>query len=203
MTQANNVGILTPKINASGQLDVTTGVTGTLPVANGGTGAATLTSANVILGAGTSAVTFVAPGSNGNVLTSNGSTWTSAAPAGGGVSSLNGQTGAVVNTTLYAIGSYVVGRIAPTNRSNNTSAVDATLAGTSLTNVSVGAGWLFDGEGGSTAGVSAIGVFGAGTGVSAGLVNTGSWRCLSPAGHGPQAGTNGGQQVPGLWVRYA
>jgi hypothetical protein len=64
-------------------LPLTTGVTGTLPVANGGTGASTLTSANVILGAGTSAVTFVAPGSSGNVLTSNGSTWTSAtAPTG-------------------------------------------------------------------------------------------------------------------------
>jgi hypothetical protein len=63
--------------------NLTTNVTGTLPVANGGTGAATLTSNNVLLGAGTSAVTFVAPGSNGNVLTSNGSTWTSAAAGGG------------------------------------------------------------------------------------------------------------------------
>jgi hypothetical protein len=65
------------------QVNVATDVTGTLPVANGGTGASTLTSANVILGAGTSAVTFVAPGSSGNVLTSNGSTWTSAAAGGG------------------------------------------------------------------------------------------------------------------------
>jgi hypothetical protein len=37
----------------------------------------------VIIGNGTSAVAFVAPGSNGNVLTSNGSTWTSAAASGG------------------------------------------------------------------------------------------------------------------------
>jgi hypothetical protein len=57
---------------------------GTLGVANGGTGAATLTANNVILGNGTSAVQFVAPGTNGNVLTSNGSTWASTAPAGGG-----------------------------------------------------------------------------------------------------------------------
>jgi hypothetical protein len=64
-------------------VNAATNITGTLPVANGGTGASTLTSANVILGAGTSAVTFVAPGSNGNVLTSNGSTWTSAAASGG------------------------------------------------------------------------------------------------------------------------
>ena len=64
-------------------------VTGTLPVANGGTGAATLTANNVILGNGTSAVQFVAPGANGNVLTSNGTTWvSSAAGASGTVTSV-------------------------------------------------------------------------------------------------------------------
>jgi hypothetical protein len=57
---------------------------GTLAVARGGTGAATLDANNVILGNGTSAVQFVAPGTTGNLLTSNGSTWTSTAPAGGG-----------------------------------------------------------------------------------------------------------------------
>ena len=50
-------------------------------VASGGTGLATLTANNVLLGNGTNAVQFVAPGSTGNVLTSNGSTWTSAAAA--------------------------------------------------------------------------------------------------------------------------
>lgn len=57
---------------------------GTLAVARGGTGQTSLTANNVILGNGTSAVQFVAPGTNGNVLTSNGTTWTSAAAAGGG-----------------------------------------------------------------------------------------------------------------------
>ena len=55
--------------------------TGTLPVANGGTGAATLTANNVLLGNGTSAPQAVAPGTSGNVLTSNGTTWQSTAPA--------------------------------------------------------------------------------------------------------------------------
>jgi hypothetical protein len=56
------------------------------PVANGGTGATTLTANNVILGNGTSAVQFVAPGANGNVLTSNGTTWQSTTPAASGAS---------------------------------------------------------------------------------------------------------------------
>jgi hypothetical protein len=58
--------------------------TAILPVANGGTGAATLTANNVLLGNGTSALQVVAPGTTGNVLTSNGTTWTSAAPAASG-----------------------------------------------------------------------------------------------------------------------
>jgi hypothetical protein len=69
--------------NATG-LPIVAGTTGTLSVARGGTGATTLTANNVILGNGTSAPLFVAPGTSGNVLTSNGSTWTSAVlPAGG------------------------------------------------------------------------------------------------------------------------
>jgi hypothetical protein len=67
-------------------VNLATNVTGTLPVANGGTGAATLTANNVILGNGTSAVQFVAPGSSGNVLTSNGTTWQSTTPAATGAS---------------------------------------------------------------------------------------------------------------------
>ena len=66
-----------------GGVDLTAEVTGTLPVNKGGTGAATHTANNVLIGAGTSAVTSVAPGTNGNVLTSNGTVWASAAASGG------------------------------------------------------------------------------------------------------------------------
>lgn len=62
-------------------VNAATNVTGTLPVANGGTSLATLTANNVILGNGTSAPLFVAPSTSGNLLTSNGTTWQSTAPA--------------------------------------------------------------------------------------------------------------------------
>lgn len=48
-----------------------------LNVAGGGTGQASLTANNVILGNGTSGVQFVAPGTSGNFLVSNGTTWVS------------------------------------------------------------------------------------------------------------------------------
>jgi len=66
-------------IQIAGLVNLATNVTGTLPVANGGTSSATLTANNVLLGNGTSALQVVAPGTVGNVLTSNGTTWTSAA----------------------------------------------------------------------------------------------------------------------------
>jgi hypothetical protein len=60
--------------------------TGTLGVDQGGTSLTTLTLNNVILGNGTSAPLFVAPGTSGNVLTSNGTTWASTTPAASGAS---------------------------------------------------------------------------------------------------------------------
>ena len=58
----------------------------TTPVSAGGTGSTTLTANNVLLGNGTSALQAVAPSTSGNVLTSNGTTWVSQAPAASGIS---------------------------------------------------------------------------------------------------------------------
>jgi hypothetical protein len=58
-------------------------VTGQLGVSNGGTGLSSLTANGVLLGNGTGTPTFVAPGSSGNVLLSNGTTWTSGTLATG------------------------------------------------------------------------------------------------------------------------
>lgn len=114
------------KSGANSDITSITGLTTALTVAQGGTGAATLTANNVVLGNGTSAVQFVAPSTTGNLLTSNGTTWTSAAPPAGGVTSavagngiaVSGATGAVTisldyyagstfGNTSYPIGSYL------------------------------------------------------------------------------------------------
>jgi microcystin-dependent protein len=67
-----------------GKIGLTTHVSGALPAGNGGTGQATLTANNVLLGNGTSAVQTVAPGSSGNALVSNGTTWVSGPPVPSG-----------------------------------------------------------------------------------------------------------------------
>jgi hypothetical protein len=99
---------LTGTVTSSGNLtlggtlsgvSLATQVTGTLPVANGGTGATTLTANNVLLGNGTGAPLTVAPGSSGNVLTSNGTTWTSATPAATGAT--KGQ--AIVFSLIFGL----------------------------------------------------------------------------------------------------
>lgn len=71
-------------VTSSGTLAVTLSGTA-LPVVNGGTGTSSLTANNVIIGNGTSAPLFVAPSTSGNVLTSNGTTWASTAPAASGI----------------------------------------------------------------------------------------------------------------------
>jgi hypothetical protein len=60
-------------------------LTTTLPVSSGGTGSANLTLGSVVVGNNTGTVTLVSPGTTGNVLVSNGTTWISQAPAASGI----------------------------------------------------------------------------------------------------------------------
>lgn len=54
-----------------------------IAVADGGTGVSTIAANAVVLGNGTNAIQTVSPGTSGNILTSNGTTWTSSVPVGG------------------------------------------------------------------------------------------------------------------------
>ena len=107
-------------------------------VAQGGTGLSTLTANNVILGNGTSTPLFVAPSTSGNVLTSNGTTWQSTAPAAGGITYTTTKTanytavkndGVLTNTTA---GAFTV--TLPASPSNGDQVVVADAAGTWGTN---------------------------------------------------------------------
>jgi hypothetical protein len=131
--------------------NLTTNVTGTLPVGNGGTGATTLTANNVVIGNGTSAVQFVAPGTSGNVLTSDGSTWTSAAGAAGGGSGLFNTSITTASSTAVNIASanvfaaastaglrYIIHSLHVTNISGSTPAeVTAQITGTTYSSISL------------------------------------------------------------------
>lgn len=107
MTQAFNLSQLANNLNSSGQLDATDGLNGLVPIANGGTNASTASSARTNLGVAISSdvMPWVAPSTAGNVLTSNGSVWTSSAPSGGGgsyvyLSTANASTSVVDFTGL-------------------------------------------------------------------------------------------------------
>ena len=82
---ANNVNITGGSI---------TGITD-LAVADGGTGASTFTANSIVLGNGTSALNgnMVAPSTSGNLLVSNGTTWTSTTLASSGIKLGLGITG--------------------------------------------------------------------------------------------------------------
>jgi hypothetical protein len=84
---------LTPSTGTTGAVTLA----GTLAVANGGTGANTLSANAVLLGNGTSTLQTVAPGTSGNVLTSNGTTWTSAAASTGAMTLIATSTQAGTN----------------------------------------------------------------------------------------------------------
>ena len=104
------------KSGANSDITSLTGLTTPLAVSQGGVGVATIAANAVVLGNGTSAIQTVAPGTAGNVLSSNGTTWTSTpaqtivtgagvATAGGTFTVTTGSTGKCLITlqgNIYA-----------------------------------------------------------------------------------------------------
>lgn len=125
-----------------GAVSLTADVSGTLPYGNGGTGATSFANHGVVT-AGATALTTVAPGTSGNVLTSNGTDWTSAAEGHLGtvtsvnVTSANGvsATGGPITTsgsftfTLAAITPTTVAGTDTTDSSSSTTGAFKTAGG--------------------------------------------------------------------------
>jgi hypothetical protein len=172
---------------ANPTVSLASGVTGILPVANGGTSLTTLTANNVILGNGSSAPTFVAPSTTGNVLTSNGTTWTSAVLPAGGLTY-------VVKTSNYTTQDKE-GVLANTSGGAFTVTLPATPAtGAQVVVADSGSAWgtnnLTVGRNGSTIGDLAQDLVCDITGASVQLVYDGStWEVYA------QVGGNGGSVV--------
>jgi hypothetical protein len=134
---------------------------GTLAVARGGTGATTLNAAAVIIGNGTSAPTFVAPGTSGNVLTSNGSAWVSEASgsyAGSSIVAFYSSGTFTVPTGITQLYVEVVSGGAGASESGNIyggrggyawARITGLTPGSSIT-VTVGAGGGVGGDGGTS-----------------------------------------------------
>ena len=147
---------------------------GTLAVARGGTG-----TASPSLVGGTN-ITISGTWPNQTVTA-----------AGGGVTSLNGQTGAITNTDLYAIGSYISAR----TPNNDNSAVNATIAGSSLRIIGTSCLWSANDGQFMWLDPFSLSRYNLGGGTNP---NTGTWRCLSTAN-----GIVGAGGSPGLWVRIS
>jgi len=125
-----------------------------ISVVSGGTGLETLTAESVMIGNGTNAVKFVAPGTNANILTSNGTAWVSQAPAGGqafpsGTVMLFAQTSAptgwtknsstgndsalrLVTGSVSTGGSVAFSSVFVTNRAVNITSVSGSIGATTL-----------------------------------------------------------------------
>ena len=75
----------------------------TIAVANGGTGATSLTASGVLIGNATSPVTTVAPSTNGNVLTSNGTSWISGTPTVSLIREIANEFSATTSQTSFTL----------------------------------------------------------------------------------------------------
>lgn len=147
--QANAIaGTTTLTLPTTSGVLYSTPTAGVINVANGGTGLSTLTANNVVIGNGTGNVTFVAPGTSGNVLSSNGSAWVSVAAAAfdAGTVLIFGQTSAPTGwTKLTNLDNYALRVVSGTAGTGGSVAFTTAFASQSVSG-SVGSTTLGTGE---------------------------------------------------------
>jgi microcystin-dependent protein len=163
---SNQTVTLSGDVTGSGTTSISTTL-GTVPVSKGGTGLTTLTANNIILGNGTSSPTFVAPGTSGNLLTSNGTTWQSSALSSGSL--------VPTGTLMPYAGSTAPSGYLLCDGSNVSRGLYGALFGVISTTYGVG-------DGATTFGIPDMrGRFPMGSGTGVGLNNSGSGRTTGAA----------------------
>lgn len=111
---------------------------GTLAVASGGTGAITHSVNGLLTGNGTSAVTTIAPGTNGQVLTSNGTNWYSAAFTAGDMIGPASSTNLAIPTYSGTTGKLLLNNSGATISAGTITAISFSGDGASLTGIAAG-----------------------------------------------------------------
>jgi hypothetical protein len=129
-----------------------------ITVADGGTGRSTLTDKAVLIGAGTSGINSVAPGTSGNVLKSDGTNWTSAAPVTVSGLGLNGETwhnvtGSRSSGTTYTNSySYPIAVSASGTAANGSPSITIVVNGVTVSYFN----WQFNGAGAVSGGFTIV-----------------------------------------------
>lgn len=181
VTKAND---FTGECLTNSTIDLTTKPTGTLPVANGGTGTTVLTPGYAMVASGTT-VSLIAPTSNGNVLTSNGTAWVSSPPLGPTkriFTSASASTSILIPSGISNI--YVTGSAAGGSGG-------ASITGSAGGNTSIGTLFtLTGGSGGGAGGTAGTGTSGAAGGFGGSIGGVGA--AYSTAGNGGHGGDGGG-----------
>ena len=137
---------------------------GTLPVAAGGTGSTTLTANNVLLGNGASALQVVAPGTTGNVLTSDGTTWTSATPSGGAVTAISQLDSNVTVSDTFTVMTTAGIFPSPATFSGYITGTTLTVVTVATGSGNIGPGMILENNPGVNGGPVFITAYGTGTG---------------------------------------
>lgn len=128
-----------------GTVDLAVDVSGVLPVSKGGSGSSTLALNHVVLGNGSGAVQSVAPGLAGNVLVSDGTTWTSRPDRSVQTVTANATLGAETGTDYVTFSNIAQGK------TSSLIHFDGTNGSTTVTDAVSGNNWTRFGGAVSTA----------------------------------------------------
>jgi len=162
-----------------------------LGAASGGTGLSTLTANSVLLGNGISAVQLIAPSTSGNVLTSDGTTWSSSAPSP--IPAIQAFTSTGTFTIPAGVTKVKVTVVGGGGGGAGGTAIETitglTPAGTVTVTVGAGGAGIYAGTG-TSGGTSSFGAYCSATGGAGGVTLSGSGGVGGAGGVGSGGNVN-------------